>query len=340
MHKKVVTFGEIMLRLTPPNYQRIVQAQSLDVIYGGGEANVAVTLANFGLDAYYVTKLPPNPLGQAALNELRRFGVKTDYIAWGGSRLGIYFCENGASQRPSNVVYDRAHSAIAEARPEDFDWDAIFREAAWFHITGITPALSAGMAQISLQAVQAAKQHGLKVSCDLNYRAKLWGRERAGEVMSKLMEYVDVCIANEEDAEMVFGIKSGSDISAGDIMVEGFREVAQKLMDRFGLELVGSHLRISRSASDNGWLVVLYDGKEFVQSTEYDIHIVDRVGGGDAFAGGLIYALLNKMSLQEAAEFGAAASCLKQTIPGDFNHVTLREVKALAQGDRSGRVKR
>ncbi|NLL08379.1 MAG: sugar kinase [Firmicutes bacterium] len=340
MGKKVVTFGEIMLRLTPPDYKRIVQAESFEVIYGGGEANVAITLANFGLESYYITKLPGNPLGQAALNALRRYGVNTDYIARGGERLGIYFCENGASQRPSLVIYDRAHSAIAQASPGDFDWERVFAGADWFHITGITPALSEGTAEISLQAVQAAKEHGLKVSCDLNYRAKLWSRERAGEVMSRLMQYVDVCIANEEDAEMVFGIKSGSDISSGSINVEGFRDVAQQLMDRFGLELVGSHLRISRSASDNGWLVVLYDGSKFVQSTEYDIHIVDRVGGGDAFAGALIYALLNKFTLQEAAEFGAAASCLKQTIPGDFNHVTLAEVEALARGDGSGRVKR
>ena len=340
MNKKVVTFGEIMLRLTPLNYKRIVQADSFDVIYGGGEANVSVTLANFGLESYYVTKLPNNPVGQAALNELRRYGVKTDYIVRGGDRLGIYFCENGASQRPSKVIYDRAHSAIAEAKPEDFDWDKIFSGKDWFHITGITPALSEGMAEISLQAVQAAKAHGLKVSCDLNYRAKLWSRERAGEVMSKLMQHVDVCIANEEDAEMVFGIKSGSDIHAGEINVEGFKSVAQQLIDRLGFELVGSHLRISRGASDNGWLVVLYDGKEFVRSTQYDIHIVDRVGGGDSFAGGLIYALLTGKSLQEAAEFGAAASCLKQTIPGDFNHVSVAEVEALAGGDRSGRVQR
>ena len=206
---------EIMLRLTPPNYRRIVQTDSFDVIYGGGEANVSVTLANFGLESYYVTKLPNNPVGQGALNELRRYGVKTDYIVRGGDRLGIYFCENGASQRPSKVIYDRSHSAIAEAKPEDFDWETIFRGKDWFHITGITPALSDGMAEISLQAVRAAREAGLTVSCDLNYRAKLWTRERAGEVMAKIMEYVDICIANEEDAEMVFGIKSGSDITAG-----------------------------------------------------------------------------------------------------------------------------
>lgn len=340
MTKKIITFGEIMLRLTPPDHKRIVQTDTFDIIYGGGEANVAVTLANFGFDSYYVTKLPQNPVGQAALNEIRRFGVNTDYIVRGGDRLGIYYCENGASQRPSNVIYDRAYSAIAEADPEDFDWEKIFADADWFHITGITPALSEGMSKISIQAVQAAQAHGVKVSCDLNYRAKLWSRERAGEVMAELLKYVDVCIANEEDAEMVFGITSGSDITAGDINVAGFQDVAAQLMERFGIKIVGSHLRISHSASHNGWLVVLSDGKEFVQSKQYDIHIVDRVGGGDSFAGGLIYSLLNEKSLQEAAEFGAAASCLKQSIPGDFNHVSVKEVERLVGGDGSGRVKR
>ena len=340
MAKKVVTFGEIMLRLTPPDYKRIVQTDTFEVIYGGGEANVAVSLANYGIDSYYVTKLPDNPVGQAALNELRRYGVNTDYIVRGGDRLGIYYCENGASQRSSLVIYDRAHSAIAEASPDDFDWDEIFADAAWFHTTGITPALSDNMARVTIEAVKAAKARGVKVSCDLNYRAKLWSKERAGEVMSEVMKYVDVCIANEEDAEMVFGIKSGSDIEKGEINVDGFKSVAQQLIDRFGLELVGSHLRISRSASDNGWLIVLYDGNEFVRSTQYDIHIVDRVGGGDSFAAGLIYSQLMGKDLQESAEFAAAASCLKQTIPGDFNHVTLKEVESLAAGNTSGRVKR
>ena len=340
MAKKVVTFGEIMLRLTPPDYKRIVQTDSFDIIYGGGEANVAVSLANFGLEAAFVSKLPDNPVGQAALNALRRYGVNTDYIVRGGNRLGIYYCENGASQRPSNVIYDRAHSAIAEASPDDFDWDKIFEDCEWFHTTGITPALSENMSRITIEAVKAAKKHGVKVSCDLNYRAKLWSKERAGEVMSEIMQYVDVCIANEEDAEMVFGIKSGSDVEKGEINVDGFKNVASQLIDRFGLELVGSHLRISHSASDNGWLVVLYDGKEFVRSKQYDIHIVDRVGGGDSFAAGLIYSLLKGKELQDAAEFGAAASCLKQTIPGDFNHVSVKEVESLAAGDASGRVKR
>ncbi|MTI60386.1 MAG: sugar kinase [Firmicutes bacterium] len=340
MSKKVVTFGEIMLRLTPPELKRIVQTDRFNVIYGGGEANVSVSLANYGLDAYFVSKVPENPVGQAALNDLRRYGVNTDYIARGGDRLGIYYCENGASQRPSNVVYDRAYSAIAEASADDFDWDEIFADVEWFHTTGITPALSENMSEITLQAVKAAKEHGVKVSCDLNYRAKLWTKERAGQVMSKVMEYVDVCIANEEDAEMVFGIKSGSDITSGDINVDGFKDVAQQLIDRFDLELVGSHLRISHSASDNDWLVVLYDGSEFVKSNQYSIHIVDRVGGGDSFAGGLIYSRLTDKSLQESAEFGAAASCLKQSIPGDFNQVSVQEVESLAGGNASGRVKR
>lgn len=340
MGKRVVTFGEIMLRLTPPNFKRIVQTDSFNVIYGGGEANVAVSLANYGIDAAYVTKLPVNPVGQAALNELKRYGVNTEFITLGGNRLGIYFCENGASQRSSNVIYDRAYSAIAEANPDDFDWDEIFKDCEWFHTTGITPALSENMSEITLDAVKAAKKHGVKVSCDLNYRAKLWSKERAGEVMSKVMKYVDVCIANEEDAEMVFGIKSGSDVESGDINVDGFKDVARQLIEKFNLELVGSHLRISRSASDNGWLVVLYDGKEFVRSNQYDIHIVDRVGGGDSFAAGLIYSILKGKNLEDAAEFAAAASCLKQSIPGDFNHVSIKEVESLAAGNVSGRVKR
>ncbi len=340
MNKKVITFGEIMLRLTPPVNKRIVQADTFNIIYGGGEANVAVSLANYGIDTEFVTKLPENPVGQAAYNELRRYGVNTDFIARGGERLGIYFCENGASQRPSNVIYDRFHSAIAEATDEDFDWDNIFNDADWFHFTGITPALSSNMAKVTLKAAKAAKEHGLKVSCDLNYRAKLWTREEAEETMTKLMPYVDVCIANEEDSEMVFGIKSGSDIDSGDINIEGYKNVAQQLIDKFDFELVGSHLRISHSASVNDWLVVLFDGENFVQSSEYTINIVDRVGGGDSFAAGLIYSQLNNKDLQSSAEFGAAASALKQSIHGDFNHVTVKEVEELAAGSGSGRVKR
>ena len=329
-----------MLRLTPPENKRIVQAESFNVIYGGGEANVSVSLANFGINSYFVTRLPDNPVGQAALNELRRFGVKTDFIKRGGKRLGIYFCENGASQRSSNVIYDRVMSAIATTKPGEFDWDQIFDGADWYHFTGITPALSDNMVEVTLESLKKAREKGVKISCDLNYRAKLWSREKAGKEMSRLMEYVDVCIANEEDAEKVFDIKSGSDIEAGKLNIEGYLEVAEKLIERFDLELVGSHLRISHNASLNDWMIVLADGKEYYQSAKYRIHIVDRVGGGDAFAGGLIYSLLTKKPLQEAVEFGAASSCLKQSIPGDFNHVSVKEVEDLAAGNASGRVKR
>jgi len=340
MAKKVITFGEIMLRLTPPNYKRIIQTDKFNAIYGGGEANVAVSLANYGLETYFVTKLPNNPIGQAAFNELRRFGVNNDFIIRSGNRLGIYFCENGASQRPSNVIYDRANSAIAETQKGEFDWDSIFTDADWFHITGITPALSKNMAEITINSVKKAKEYNVKVSCDLNYRAKLWTQEEAQESMSKIMEYVDICIANEEDAEKVFGIKSGSNIEEGEINLKGYKNVAKQLMERFNLELVGSHLRESYSASDNGWQIVLYNGDKFVSSKKYDIHIVDRVGGGDSFAAGLIYSRLNGFDLEKAAEFGAAASCLKQSIVGDFNHVGLEEVESLAMGSGSGRVKR
>jgi len=340
MSKKVITFGEIMMRLTPPENQRFIQAEKFNIIYGGGEANVAVSCANYGLDAYFVTKLPENPLGQAALNEVRRYGVKTDYIARGGKRLGKYFCESGASQRSSNVIYDRAHSAIAEAAPEDFDWDEIFSEAEWYHVTGITPALSENMSEVTIESVKKAQEHDVTVSCDLNFRSKLWTQEEAEKVMSEIMKYVDVCIANEEDAEMTFGIESGSDIESGDINIEGYKEVAQQLIDRFSVDMVGSHLRVSHNASVNDWVVVLYDGEEFVKSDEYRVHIVDRVGGGDSFAGALIYSQLMGKSLQETVEFGAAASALKQSIPGDFNHMTLEEVEAVAEGPASGRVKR
>ncbi len=341
MGKKVVTFGEIMLRLSPPGYQRFVQAEQFDVVYGGGEANVAVSLANYGLDSYYVTKTPKHEIGQAAVNHLRRYGVNTDYIARGGDRLGIYFLEMGASQRPSKVVYDRANSAIAQVKPGDFDWDHIFSGAEWFHFTGITPALGDGAAAVTLEAVKAAKSKGLTVSTDLNYRKKLWTPEKANQVMSGLMEYVDVAIGNEEDAEKVFGIKAAStDITSGKLNEEGYREVAKKLADRFGLEKVTITLRESLSASDNNWSALLYDGQEYYRSRVYKVHIVDRVGGGDSFGGGLIYALLAGKSSKDALEFAVAASCLKHTIFGDFNLVSVGEVENLAGGDASGRVQR
>lgn len=341
MAKKVVTFGEIMLRLSPPVYQRFVQAESFDVVYGGGEANVAVSLANYGLDSYYVTKVPAHEIGQAAVNSLRRFGVKTDFILRGGDRLGIYFLETGAAQRPSKVIYDRANAAITQVKPGEFDWEHIFEGAKWFHFTGITPALGDNVAEVTLEALKVAKKKGVKVSADLNYRKKLWSPEKANQVMSKLMEYVDVSIGNEEDAEKVFGIKAAaSDVTTGQLNEEGYREVAKQLADRFGLEKVAITLRESLSASDNNWSALLYDGQNFYRSRTYKIHIVDRVGGGDSFAGGLIYSLLNGKSSAEALEFAVAASCLKHSIFGDFNLVSVAEVETLAQGDASGRVQR
>ncbi|MBA1336565.1 MAG: 2-dehydro-3-deoxygluconokinase [Firmicutes bacterium] len=341
MSNRVVCFGEIMLRLSTPEYRRFVQADSFDATYGGGEANVAASLANFGLEACYVTKLPDNPIGDAALNHLRRYGVKTEYIIRGGERLGIYFLESGASQRPSKVIYDRAYSSISSIKPGEIDWEKVFEGAKWFHFTGITPALSDSAAEATLEAVKTAKQAGLTVSCDLNYRKKLWSTDKANRVMSELVKYVDICIGNEEDAEKVFGIRAeDSDIVSGELSKEGYKDVARKLVERFGLKMAAITLRESHSASDNGWSVMLYDGAGYYFSRKYDVHIVDRVGGGDAFAGGLIYALLNGYDSQNSVEFAAAASCLKHTIPGDFNHVTVAEVTSLMKGDGSGRVQR
>lgn len=338
---KFVTFGEIMLRLAPIGYDRFVQSKEFGVVYGGGEANVAVSLANYGKDAYFVTKLPKHEIGQSAVNELRRYGVNTSLITRGGDRVGIYFCEKGASQRPSKVIYDRAHSAIAEAKKEDFNWKEIFEGAEWFHFTGITPALSDNCAEITLEAVKAAKESGVTVSVDLNYRKKLWSTEKAGKVMGEIVKYCDVVIANEEDAEKVFGIKADeTDITSGHLSDEGYKKVAQELADRFGLKYVAITLRESFSASDNGWSAMMYDTKEFYKSKRYDVRIVDRVGGGDSFGAGLIYGLSSGMSNQDALEFAVAASCLKHTIEGDFNHVSIEEVETLMKGDASGRVQR
>lgn len=338
---KVVTFGEIMLRLAPMGYDRFVQSKEFGVVYGGGEANVAVSLANYGKDAYFVTKLPKHEIGQSAVNELRRYGVNTDYIARGGERVGIYFCEKGSSQRPSKVIYDRAHSSISEAKRGEFDWKKIFEGAEWFHFTGITPALSDESAALTLEAVKAAKEAGVKVSVDLNYRKKLWSTQKAGEVMGEIVKYCDVVIANEEDAEKVFGIKAAeTDITGGHLSDEGYKDVAKQLVERFDLSHVAITLRESFSATHNGWSAMLYDGKEFYKSKRYDIHITDRVGGGDSFGGGLIYGLTSDMSNQDALEFAVAASCLKHTIEGDFNLVSVEEVNILAKGDASGRVDR
>lgn len=339
--KKVVTFGELMLRLAPEGYLRFVQADSFEATYGGGEANVAVSLANFGLEAKFVTKLPKHEIGQAAVNSLRKYGVDTAGIVRGGDRVGIYYLEKGASQRPSKVIYDRAFSAIALASPEDFDWDKLFEGAEWFHFTGITPALGGNVADICLAACKKAKEKGIQVSFDLNYRKNLWSSEKAQETITKLTPYIDVCIANEEDAEKVFGIKAdNTDITGGKLSHDGYRQVAEKLAEQYGFKLVATTLRESISASDNLWSAMLYDGRGFYFSKKYKVHIVDRVGGGDSFGAGLIYALLSKFDYQDTIEFAVAASCLKHTIEGDFNAVSVAEVKALAGGDASGRVQR
>ena len=350
---KVITFGEIMLRLAPEGYNRFVQAESFGAAFGGGEANVAVSLANFGVDAAFVTKLPVHEIGQAAVNSLRQFGVDTSKIVRGGERIGIYFLEKGASQRPSKVIYDRANSAIATASASDFDWDAIFGAAkgaaesaasgaaCWFHFTGISPALSDAAAAITLDAAKAAKEKGLMVSCDLNYRKNLWTKEKAGKVMAGLMPYVDICMANEEDAADVFGLHAqNTDVATGSISREGYQEVAKALIDRFHFKKVAITLRESISANDNNWAAMYCVGNNSCFSKKYAMHIVDRVGGGDSFSAGLIYANLSGMDPQESVEFAAAASCLKHSIEGDFNQVSAGEVKKLAEGDSSGRVQR
>lgn len=339
--KKIVTFGEIMLRLAPNNYLRFVQTDQFEATYGGGEANVAVSLANYGMDAAFVTKLPAHEIGQAAINSLRKFGVDTTKIVRGGDRVGIYYCEKGASQRPSKVIYDRAGSSICKATVEDFNWEEIFEGVDWFHFTGITPALGDNVAEICLEALKEAKKRNISVSCDLNYRKKLWSKEKAGQVMAQLMPFVDVCIANEEDASDVFGIKaSDTDITAGKVNHEGYKEVAAKLTERFGFKAVAITLRSSISANDNDWAAMLYKDNEYYFSKSYHMHIVDRVGGGDSFGGGLIYSMLSGKDNQATIEFAVAASCLKHSIEGDVNMVSVSEVETLATGDGSGRVQR
>jgi len=341
MSKKVVTLGEIMLRLSTPEHQRFVQADRFEVNYGGGEANVAVALCNYGLQGTFVTKIPENAIGQAAINQLRRYGVDTQYIVRGGDRLGIYFLESGASMRASQVIYDRAKSAIAEAEVADFDFDKIFDGAEWFHTTGITPALGDKAVELTETASKKAREKGITTSIDLNYRKKLWSKEKAKAVMSELCKYVDVCIGNEEDAETTLGFKSrNTDITKGKLNLESYKDVFKQMKEQFGFKYIASTLRESYSASDNGWSALVYDGKEFHHSRKYDVRIVDRVGGGDSFASGLIYALISGMETGEATEFAVAASALKHTFPGDFNHATLSEVKALMRGDASGRVQR
>jgi len=340
---RIITFGELMLRLQPYNYERFVQCDHVEFTFGGGEANVAVSLANYGMDVAYVTKLPTHSIGQAAVNSLRRYGVDTTKIVRGGERVGIYFNEKGASQRGSVCIYDRAHSAIQQAAPSDFDWDAIFEGAEWFHFTGITPALGANLVQICIEACKAAKARGIKISCDLNYRGKLWTRAQAREAMTELCQYVDVCISNEEDAKDVFGIEAeATDIYGGNLNHEGYKSVAKQLADKFGFEMVAITLRESHSAFDNGWSAMLYNvaKDEYCFSKKYNLHIIDRVGGGDSFGGGLIYACMNGYDTQAAVEFAVAASALKHSIEGDYNMVTLAEVQKLAGGDGSGRIQR
>lgn len=340
MSKKVVTMGEIMLRLSTQQ-ERFVQANKFDIIYGGGEANVAVSLANYGYDAYFVTKLPKHEIGQSAVNELRKYGVKTDYILRGGDRVGIYFSETGASMRPSKVIYDRAHSAIAEARVDEFDFEIIFKDASWFHISGITPAISENARVFTIEAAKAAKKAGATVSVDLNYRKKLWTTEEAQSIMTKLMDYVDVCIGNEEDAALCLGFHpEGTDVTSGKLDIAGYEKMMKQMIEKFGFKYVVSSLRESYSASDNGWSACISDGNEFYHSRKYDVRIIDRVGGGDSFAGGLICGLLDGKDMKDSLEYSVAASALKHTINGDFNLVSREEVDTLVGGDASGRVQR
>ena len=341
MTARVVTFGELMLRLGPPGFERLLQSPMLCATFGGGEANVAVSLAQFGLDSHYVTRLPSNAIGDAAVRALRAEGVATDSIVRGGSRMGVYFTETGASQRASTVLYDRANSAISEIPPDAVDWDQVMKGAAWFHVTGITPALGDKAAAATVAAVAAAKRAGARISVDLNYRKKLWTQAQAQKAMRPLMREVDVVIANEEDLQCVLGIDvAGADVTSGALDVNAYREAAQRVTRELGPSVIAITLRESLSASDNGWSAVLWDGQTLHQSQRYVVRLVDRIGGGDSFAGGLIYGLITGRSNDAALRFAVAASALKQTIPGDFNRVSVAEVDGLAGGDASGRVQR
>lgn len=335
---KIITFGEIMLRLAPEGYMRLVQADCLEATFGGSEANVAVCLENFGLDTAFITKVPNNAIGQAALNSMRRYGVDISCCIKDGERLGLYFLEKGASQRSGMVVYDRAHTAISQARGEDFNWDEIFEDAEWFHFSGITPALSESLIDICREACQKAKKRGIKVSCDLNYRKNLWSIEQASKVMSELMHYVDVCIINEEHARTVLGVTV--EHMNDPLQESDYKAIAEKVSQTYGCESVALTLRETVTATDNYLGAMLYDGKESYFSKKYLMHIVDRVGGGDAFAAGLIYGLIQGYTLQDIVEFACATACLKHSIEGDYNHVGVEEVKNLARGNEVGRVQR
>jgi 2-dehydro-3-deoxygluconokinase len=343
MPARVVTFGEIMLRLSPPGFERFFQSPVLGATFGGGEANVAVSLAQFGLQSDYVTRLPAHAIGDAAVRALRAEGVGTSHIIRGGSRVGIYFAETGAGQRGGAVIYDRVHSAISEIPADAVDWDHVLNGAAWFHVTGITPALGDHAADQTRNALTAAKRAGVRVSVDLNYRKKLWTEAQAQAVMRPMMADVDVVIANEEDLQSVLGVNvSGTDVTTGTLNVDAYREAAGWVSAKLGPSLVAITLRESHSASDNGWSAVLWDGTASVlhHSQHYDVRLVDRIGGGDSFAAGLIYGLVTGRSHEDSLHFAVAASALKQTIPGDFNRVTVADVDALAKGNASGRVQR
>lgn len=338
---RVVTFGEIMLRMAPRGYLKLIQADNFDINYTGAEANVSVSLCNFGLESDFVTKLPDNDVSQCAIAMLRKYGVGVDRIVYGGDRIGVYYLERGASQRPSKVVYDRKYSSISMSSREDYDWKRIFEGADWFHFTGITAALGGELPEICADACIAAREAGLKISCDLNYRKNLWSKERARDVMRRLASYCDVVIGNEEDAESTLGIKpEGSDVTGGILDVEAYGAAAREISERYKIPSVAFTLRRSISASDNKWAGLLYSGAEVSVSPDYSIHMVDRVGGGDSFSAGLIYAMLLGMQAQPAINFAVAASCLKQTMEYDFNLASVDDVKLLMDGDGSGRVQR
>lgn len=340
--KKVVLFGELMMRLSTKRHERIVQAREFDVIYSGAEANLGVALQAMGVDCYMVSSVPANAVGEACLYYLRQFGMNLDNVKQNGFRLGIYYVETGAAQRPSTFLYNRKGSSITELRTGDYNWDEIFAGKDWFHVTGITPALADSVADITKEACIAAKKRGLTVSCDLNFRRKLWSPEKARDVMTGLMQYVDVLFTNEEEAETVFGIKArDTDCKAGQLSTVGYEDVASQLYEKFNLKYVSISLRGSISATANDWSGMLYDGKKCYTSRKYHIdHIVDRIGGGDAYSSGIIYGLLTGQDLQDTANFAAAAGCLKHSIHGDFNLVSFDEILALMGGDASGRIQR
>ena len=340
---KFLTFGEIMLRLKSPGHERLFQSPVLEATFGGGEANVAVSLANFGQDAAFLSVIPKNAVGDECIRELRRFGVDSSRIIRGGERLGIYFLESGANQRPSKVVYDRAHSAISQAKPGDIDWDKAFEGVDWFHITGITPAISESAMELSLQSVREAKKKGITVSCDLNYRKNLWKYgKKASEVMRELVKYVDVAIANEEDIQKALEISADVNVESGELDRSKYRALGDKVLEACpDMKMIAITLRESKSADWNGWAACLNDREHFYESKRYEIRdIVDRVGGGDSFAGGLLYGLNNYESRQQALDFAVSASCLKHSIDGDFNRVNVDEVEKLMGGDGTGRVQR